>query len=144
MNKITAPSFLLYPASFAVGTGVLASFGWLGAHILRVIVPSVVPAAHAVATGLWAPATLVMLGVATAINKKGGHVNWTFAVIAGYIAAIAGAKALGYTVSFVGPFLGLASLSFPLAASVALVAPIALALIAKIGKTVRDFLLHAD
>lgn len=146
MNKISPTSILLYPVSFAVGTGVLATFGWLGGHMLRLIVPSIVPASHAVATGLWAPATLVMLGIATLINRKGGSVNWTIAAIGGYFAAIMGARALGFTVSVAGPFLGLTSLSLPLAASVALVAPIAIALIAitNIGKTIRDFLLHAD
>lgn len=146
MERITPKSLIIYPTCFAVGTGAMAAAGWLGAHILRIIVPSVVPAAHAAATGLWAPASLAIWLLATAINRKGGPVNHTLGVIGGYFAAIVTAKLLGYSVSFVGPFLGLASLSFPIAAGLALAAPIVLALIAitNLGRTLRDFILHQD
>lgn len=146
MESISPKALILYPACFAVGTGAMASAGWLGAHILRILVPSVVPAAHAMATGLWAPASLAIWLIASKINRKGGSVNHMIGVVGGYFAGIVAANLLGYPVSIIGPFLGLASLSFPIAAGLALAAPIALALIAitNLGRTLRDFILHAD
>lgn len=145
MERINPKSLFLYPACFAIGSGALAGAGWLGAHLVKIIVPSVVPTAHAVAAGLWAPASLALWLLASAINRKGGPVNHSIGVLGGYFAAIGAANVMGYAVS-VGPFVSLASLSFPVAAVVALAAPIAIALITitNAGRKLRDFILHQD
>lgn len=145
MERINPKALFLYPTCFAIGSGALAGAGWMGAHLVNIIVPSVVPTAHAVAAGLWAPASLAIWLLASAINKKGGPVNHSIGILGGYFAAVVAANLLGYAVS-VGPFISLASLSFPVAAAVALAAPIAIALvtITNAGRKVRDYILHAD
>jgi hypothetical protein len=145
-NNISPHSIIRYTTCFAVGTGVLATAGWMGGQIFHWIVPGVAPAAHAVAAGLWAPASLALYGLALLINRNGGPVNHTFGIIGGYFAAITVTNMLGYSVSYAAPFLGLASLSFPIAAGLALAAPIALALIAisSLGKTLRNFILRVE
>jgi len=145
-GRVTPSSLLFYPITFAAGTAVLAAAGWLGGHLLKIIIPNVVPTAHAVATGLMAPASLALYLLASRINRKGGPVNYTLSLIGGYIASIYAARALGFSVTLVGPIAGLSLLSFPFAASAALIAPLALALIAitNVGKTIRDFLLHGE
>ncbi|MCE5318171.1 MAG: hypothetical protein LLG04_12530 [Parachlamydia sp.] len=145
MDRINPKALYLYPTCFAIGSGALAGAGWLGAHLVRIIVPSIVPAAHAVAAGLWAPACLAIWLLASAINRKGGPVNHSIGVFGGYLAAIATANMMGYAVS-IGPFVSLASLSFPVAAGVALIMPIGIALITitNVGRKLRDFILHTD
>ncbi len=143
-NRVTPSSILIYPLAFATGTAVFAAAGWLGSHIVKIFVPSVIPAAHAIAVGLLAPASLAIYLLASRINKKGGAANYPLSIIGGYFAAIYATKALGFAVTFHGPFVGLIALSVPVATVIAFAAPIAIALLAitNAGKSLRDFLLH--
>lgn len=116
--RINLKSSLIYTGCFAAGSCTLAGLGYLGGHIYKLILPSIVPSSHALALGLWAPSSLALLGVAMLINRKISQKDPQFGLIVGlgYFVSVFTTQALGHSVTVVGPFLSLASLSLPLAA----------------------------
>ncbi len=90
-----------------IGTSALATAGWLGGKSLQLVIPAVVPSAHAMALGLALPASTLMYAVASKINDKGGAVNIVLSLITGYLTSVTAANLLGFSVSTAAPFMGL-------------------------------------
>lgn len=102
--RTNAPSAL-------TGFAILGTAGWLGGKTLELIVPGVIPTAHALALGLTAPACMLMYAVANRINAEGGLLNTLFALVAGYATSVGISNLLGFSISLTGPFAGLTAVT---------------------------------
>lgn len=100
-----------------------ALLGVIAGQTTQLLVPSVSAAGYGLIFGLWLPVGLGIYKVSEDLNRNSPILNIAMGIFGGYAASWAITNLMGFSVSMIGPFIGLAALGVVAATIATVVAP---------------------
>lgn len=120
----------------AVGSAAVGFCGYLGGYCIKVLDPTVVPAAHGLTLGLWAPLGIGIYALAEKVNRDSVGFNLFVGFTGGYVASCVLSNLMGLPITLGGPVASITALAIVGSIVASIAAPVFICLGIGVGSMI--------